>query len=155
MELFWPKWKRQLFSDLKRHEGCILRPYQDTTGTWTIGYGHTGPDVTRATDPITQQKADQLLVLDMDEAIDDAKAVFKNFNYIDPVRKAVLVNMAFNLGRTKLSGFYRTIDAVEAGDWDTAALGMLGSKWARQVKGRAVELALRMRSGKIDPKHKV
>lgn len=30
---------------LKNEEGCRLRAYQDTVGVWTIGYGHTGPDV--------------------------------------------------------------------------------------------------------------
>lgn len=26
-------------------EGCRLTAYQDVAGVWTIGYGHTGPDV--------------------------------------------------------------------------------------------------------------
>src|SRR5690606_32706652 len=30
---------------LKHFEGLRLRAYRDPVGVWTIGYGHTGPDV--------------------------------------------------------------------------------------------------------------
>jgi len=30
---------------IKRFEGCRLRAYRDLVGVFTIGYGHTGPDV--------------------------------------------------------------------------------------------------------------
>ena len=30
----------------QQFEGCRLTAYQDQVGVWTIGYGHTGPDVT-------------------------------------------------------------------------------------------------------------
>jgi lysozyme len=29
----------------ERFEGCRLEAYPDIRGIWTIGYGHTGPDV--------------------------------------------------------------------------------------------------------------
>jgi lysozyme len=31
---------------IKSHEGLRLKAYQDIVGVWTIGYGHTGSDVT-------------------------------------------------------------------------------------------------------------
>jgi lysozyme len=63
------------------------------------------------------------------------------------VRADALLNMAFNLGIDGLLGFGNTLAAVYRGDYDKAAEGMLASKWARQVKGRAVELAEQMRKG--------
>ena len=30
----------------EQFEACRLTAYQDQVGVWTIGYGHTGPDVT-------------------------------------------------------------------------------------------------------------
>ena len=30
---------------IKQFEGLELEAYQDIAGIWTIGYGHTGPDV--------------------------------------------------------------------------------------------------------------
>nr|WP_205208480.1 hypothetical protein [Chromobacterium haemolyticum] len=31
---------------IQQFEGLRLKAYQDAVGVWTIGYGHTGPDVT-------------------------------------------------------------------------------------------------------------
>lgn len=49
---------------LKSSEGCKLTSYQDVGGVWTIGYGHTGDDVT-PDQTITQDEADALLVQDL------------------------------------------------------------------------------------------
>lgn len=46
---------------LKYFESCKLKAYWDATGkVWTIGWGHTGPDVYEGL-VITQAQADQLL----------------------------------------------------------------------------------------------
>ncbi|MDR2076895.1 MAG: glycoside hydrolase family protein [Desulfovibrio sp.] len=65
----------------------------------------------------------------------------------DETRAEVLIDMAFNMGVAGLLKFKNTLAAVERGDYDAAASGMLASKWASQVKGRAVELARQMRMG--------
>lgn len=143
-----PKWVRQTIEDLRRHEGCRLKAYRDTVGVWTIGYGHTGPEVKEGLE-ISQEQADDWLVEDVEEAICDAKAVVASFDALDFARKTVMVNMAFNLGRKKLSTFHATLAAVNAGDYQSAALHMLASRWATQVKGRARELAKRMSTGEI------
>ena len=44
-------------------EGCRLTAYQDTGGIWTIGFGHTGPDVTAGL-TISMDQAEDLLVKD-------------------------------------------------------------------------------------------
>lgn len=147
--MFWePKWVRQTIEDLRRHEGCRLKAYRDTVGVWTIGYGHTGPEVKEGLE-ISQEQADDWLAEDVEEAIRDAKAVVASFDALDFARKTVMVNMAFNLGRKKLSTFHATLAAVNAGDYQSAALHMLASRWATQVKGRARELAKRMSTGEI------
>jgi lysozyme len=48
----------------KKFEGCQLEAYQDPVGKWTIGYGHTGPDVYAGL-KIDQARADQFLMLDL------------------------------------------------------------------------------------------
>jgi lysozyme len=45
-------------------EGLRLNAYQDSVGVWTIGYGHTGPDVTPG-QTITNAQADALLAADL------------------------------------------------------------------------------------------
>lgn len=73
-------------------------------------------------------------------------------NMGDIPRAEVLLNMAFNMGVPTLLTFKNTLamlDAAIRGDGTFAAVGkgMLNSKWARQVKGRATELAKQMETG--------
>ena len=58
------------------------------------------------------------------------------------------MNMVFNLGQGGFMKFRNTIKHISNEEFDDAADGMLDSLWARQVKGRAVELAEMMRTGK-------
>jgi lysozyme len=44
----------------------------------------------------------------------------------------------------KLLGFKRALGAMSIGDYPRAGTEMLDSQWARQVRGRAAELARQM-----------
>ncbi len=55
--------------------------------------------------------------------------------------------MCFNLGLGGLLGFKETLHLIQSGQYVLAADAMLESKWAAQVKQRAVRLANMMRSG--------
>lgn len=114
---------------------------------WTVGYGKT-KDVTKDT-VITESAASEDLQYDIEEGIDAARSVFASFDSQLPARKNVLANMGYNLGATRLSGFHSTIRAVDEGDYESAALHMLNSLWARQVGKRARRLADRMRTGEL------
>ncbi|MFQ5421037.1 MAG: hypothetical protein ACE5EY_11830, partial [Anaerolineae bacterium] len=57
------------------------------------------------------------------------------------------INMAFNLGRTRLARFGKMWAAIHIGDYALAAEEMLDSRWARQVGERAHRLAEMMRDG--------
>lgn len=48
----------------KRSEGCSLKAYQDLGGVWTIGYGHTGPEVHEGL-TWTQEQCDDALKEDI------------------------------------------------------------------------------------------
>ena len=127
---------------VKRHEGLRLKPYKDTVGKLTIGYGRNLEDV-----GITLEEAELMLEHDLDRALKDAREVIAGFDELDEVRQAVLVDMAFNLGRAGLAGFRNMRAALALGDFERAADEMLDSLWARQVGRRAQELADMMRSG--------
>ncbi|OVE49469.1 lysozyme [Chromobacterium violaceum] len=80
---------------IKQFEGLRLAAYQDMVGVWTIGYGHTGPDV-KAGLIITQQQADQLLAADLEKfetGVGQLVAVPLNANQF-----AALVSFSYNLG---------------------------------------------------------
>jgi lysozyme len=130
---------------LKIDEGCRLTAYQDTVGVWTIGYGRTGG--VKKGDKITQEKAEELLLEDTLAAARDASTLPVGFDGLNAVRQAVLTNMTFNLGLTRILNFKRFLAAVQIRDFNKAALEMLDSKWAGQVGQRAIRLAKQMKKG--------
>jgi lysozyme len=122
---------------------------------WTIGYGHTR-NVTEHTRQLTQAQAEAYLLGDMyDCHMELKRRLGDTFTNLDEVRQGVLINMAFNLGVPGLLKFRATLDHIRRMEWNEAAEHMLASLWAKQVKGRAVELAERMRTGLIQESHLV
>ena len=75
-------------------EGCKLTAYQDSGGIWTIGYGHTGPDV-HAGLVWTQQQAD-------DAFAKDAGPLFSMVADKPMIAAAALVSFGFNCGQGAL-----------------------------------------------------
>ena len=126
---------------LIRHEGIKCQPYIDSLGVQTIGIGHN------LHKPLSHTAIMQIFRDDVADARNDCLHAFPWFSELDEARQWVLVNMCFNLGLTKLKGFYRFLTAVEMGQYDQAATEMLDSLWARQVKKRAHELAALMQGG--------
>ena len=59
---------------------------------------------------------------------------------LQDARQRVCINMCFNLGLTRLLGFKKFLAAMAAGDWETAGVEMLDSKWSRQVGARSTRL---------------
>ncbi len=135
-----------LRAELRRDEGLpggrpALRPYRDTVGKLTIGYGRNLDDV-----GITALEADALLEHDIAVAIGALSVRLPWFGTLDPVRQRVLINMSF-MGVEKLLGFHRMLAAMQQGDYETAARELLQSKYATQVGARAERLAALMRKG--------
>lgn len=130
---------------LIRDEGLKLKPYRDSVGVLTIGVGRNLESV-----GLSLSEVYYLLDNDLDHALRDCAERFTPwFQTLDPVRQGVLVQMAFNLGIGGLMQFRNTLAAVKRGDYAAAAKGMLASKWAGQVKGRAARLAAQMETGVI------
>ena len=129
-------------AQLKVDEGVRLKPYRDSLGILSIGVGRNLED--RGLRPV---EVDFMLDNDLDEAEVIAKTLFPTFTSLSDARKAVLLNMALNLGQTRLSGFVKLRKAVEAGNFDAAAREMENSGWYQQVGNRAVRLANQMRNG--------
>ena len=131
----------RLVAQLKPDEGFKSTPYYDTVGVLTIGYGRN------LEEGISQPEAMFMLVNDVNDAITAAEAVCPSFETLTMARREVLVNMAFNLGQSRLGRFKKMLAAIEREDWEAAGDEMLDSRWAQQVKGRAVRLAKTMRDG--------
>ncbi len=127
---------------LIRHEGLRLKPYKDSVGLLTIGYG-------RCLDNVGISEAEALVLLDNDisKAVAYCREAFPWFNSIDDSRQNVIASMVFNLGAAGFAEFKKLIAAVIRADFSEAANQMLLSRWAGQVGPRAVELAEMMRAG--------
>ena len=80
---------------IKEFEGCRLYSYQCPAMIWTIGYGHTGPDVVEGLH-ITQAVANQMLRDDLDRF---EKAVITNIDVaLDQCEFDALVSFSYNCG---------------------------------------------------------
>lgn len=127
---------------IRQHEGLRLKPYRCTAGKLTIGYGHNLDD-----NGISERQADDLLLNDLVDVEEELLCNLKRFEELDEIRQAVLLDMSFNLGWPRLSGFKKTLAYMEAGDYKNAAHEMLDSQWARQVGERANRLSRMMETG--------
>lgn len=135
----------QLVSDVKQAEGCRLVAYQDTGGVWTIGYGHTGPEV-KAGLVWTQADADAALASDLTVARGQC-VYLPEWPVLNDCRGNAVTELVFNMGIAHWEAFHITRGALLRRDWKGAHDGLLDSEWANQVQrpndpdGRATRLA--------------
>lgn len=133
-------------TQLGKDEGEKLCAYQDTLGVWTIGDGHTGPEVHKGLTETHAQAVAQLYT----DAVSHAQAVVDKLPWVSDlgeVRRDVLFEMAFQLGAGGLLAFKNTLAMVHSGDYLGASKNMLLSLWASQTPARAQRLSTQMRTG--------
>tara|TARA_R110000868_G_C10972674_1_gene770730 strand:+ start:12115 stop:12534 length:420 start_codon:yes stop_codon:yes gene_type:complete len=130
--------KKQLEVDELRSK----RIYTDTVGKISGGIGRNLTDRGFSDDEI-----DLMYANDVRMAEADARALVANFDKLNDVRQEVLVNMSFNLGKSRLAGFKKFLAAVAIQDFSRAADEMKDSAWYGQVKDRGVRLVYAMRFG--------
>ena len=127
---------------VKSAEGFRPSVYLDTVGVQTIGYGCALQDW-------PEPFASAVAKIQLEQAETECASI-TGYLDLDPTRRSVLIEMMFNLGPTRLSGFHDLLRAIRDKDYTAAKEAMLDSKWAMQVKGRAVRLATIMETG-VDP----
>jgi lysozyme len=131
-----------LEAQLEIDEGKRNKMYLDSKGIPTIGIGHNLRD-----NPISDMAVRVIFEDDVANAEADARKLFPCFDDLTTARKAVIINMMFNMGYETFSQFHHTIEMINSGNYDAAASGMLQSAWANQVGQRANRLADAMRNG--------
>ena len=98
-------------------ESCRLTAYQDVKGVWTIGYGHTGPEVVAGL-VWTQDQADTALVCDIQSAVNTVNRLVTS-----PMTQGVfdsLVDFVFNVGSGNFAGS-TLLKLLNSGDTESAA----------------------------------
>lgn len=130
--------KKQLEVDELRSK----KIYTDTVGKISGGIGRNLTDRGFSDDEI-----DLMYSNDVRMAEADARALVPNFDKLNDVRQEVLVNMSFNMGKSRLAGFKKFLAALAIQDFSRAADEMKDSAWYGQVKDRGVRLVYAMRFG--------
>ncbi len=80
---------------IKASEGLRLESYRDGAGNWTVGFGHTGPDVHEGL-VITEAEAEELLATDIAWAVDTVRRSVRVT--LTTEQRAALVSLVFNIG---------------------------------------------------------
>ena len=133
-----------LIAALKTDEGFRAKPYKDTVGKLTIGYGRNLDD-----NGISRDEAHEMLINDVIRAQRDAADLVLNWPALDAVRQNVVANMAFNLGKPCLAKFVKFLGAVNDRKFVDAAAHGRDSIWFTQVGARAQRLMCEMETGVI------
>lgn len=137
--------KSLVVASMRRHEGLMLKPYVDTVGKLSIGYGRNLDDR-----GISPQEAAFLLDNDVADGTAEALRAFAWLIRLDEVRAAVILEMVTSIGLPRFLTFRRCIAACGAGDYEKAARELLDSRWAEQVGlGRSRRLAEQLRTGRL------
>ena len=123
----------------KSFEGFRSEAYQDSAGVWTIGYGHTGPDV-KPGRRISEFEAEALLRADLAmcvACVNRAVEVPLTQSQFD-----ALVDFCFNVGR---GAFLRSSLLGYVNREDFYAVGVQFMNWVN-AGGRPVEGLVRRRT---------
>ena len=111
---------------------CCGKPFRQCTcarqGKLTIGYGRN-----LEANGISKLEGEVLLDHDLYTAESHAKKAYDWFAPLTELRQRAITELVFNLGVSGFTAFKRTIAAIKAGQYATAATNLLASKWKAQV----------------------
>ena len=120
--------------------------YKDSLGYDTIGYGHLVKAGEKFTQGLTEQEAERLLVLDVNQARKDVAKL--QVNLPDESRwNDFLVLMVFQLGLTKTLQFRKFLAALKSGNYATAVNEVKDSNWYRQTPNRVNDMIRAVTNG--------
>lgn len=140
---------QEVINLIQEDEHCALHAYQDSGGVWTIGLGHTGPEVVEGL-IWTKEQAYAAFLVDLNtfahQVLNTIHQTLSNDQF------SALVSLVYNIG----IGRFRTskvFEALEKQDFPSAANAFLlydhdrhGTKLAGLDKRRAQEKAIFLRN---------
>lgn len=122
-------------------EGWRAKPYQDSVGIWTVGYGFN-----LEANPMPEAVGRYWMRMILVECIEDLMT-FPFWDLANEARRHAFINMRYNLGPSRFRGFRNMIAAANRGDWITAAKQARDSKWYEQVKTRGPRVVTAIETG--------
>lgn len=119
----------------------VLKAYPDPitkNAPWTIGIGCTGPDIHEGTEWTVEQAWSRFYDAYAIAYTEATQSVGTScWAGLNEQRRAVLTDMAFQMGGAGLDAFQHMLAAMRAGQWQDAADHMLDSAYAKQTPSRA------------------
>ena len=135
----------RLLQSVKKHEGYRNKVYLDTLGKRTVGVGHLCVEDFWEDDKEYEEKfLMTILKHDLQTAIKGADRVLVECPVLDDLAEEIIIEMVFQLGETGVSKFKNMLKALKVPDYQTAAIEMLDSKWAKQTPERAAGMSSEM-----------
>jgi lysozyme len=138
------------------HENLVKTIYRDSTGLLHGGIGHLlrTNEITQyptVGTPLTDSQIETWYSQDSTTSIKIAQELAGDaWGNLSEVRRRALVDMAFNLGKPRLSKFVKFLNAVKIQDWQTAGRELVDSVWYGQVYGRGGDI-VSMIVNNVDP----
>ena len=134
-----------LIEKIKENEGFKERIYEDSLGMPTVGYGFLLTALTAdelalnggKAEPMSKDVADKILKLKLEKL---TAAVFATFNWLKEKPKniqEVVIEMAYQLGVSKVKKFVTTMHHIRTGEYEAAYQSGMKSLWAKQTPNRA------------------
>jgi len=130
---------------LRKHEGVETHAYNCTANKTTIGVGRNieaGSGL-----GLSMSEIDYLLANDVKRVDKELSQAFEWYGALNTPRKDAVIDMCFNMGLPRLKLFKKSIAAMDAGNYEIAAVEFLDSRWAKQVGHRAITISEMIRSG--------
>lgn len=142
--------RQAVYEQLKIDEGVEYKVYKDHLGYPTFGVGH----LITENDPeynlpvgcvVSEERVKEVFEQDLDNAVLDCYSLYgENWEHFPDEVQQILVNMMFNMGRTRLSKFRKMNAALCDHNWALAAVEGRDSRWHKQVTNRAERLMVRL-----------
>lgn len=140
---------------IKKHEGVKYVSYTDSENLLTAGVGHLLRQNEVAMyplgTPIPKEQVEKWLEQDTVTALKIAQNLCNDiWADLSDVRKRAVVDLAYNLGPTRLAKFTNFLSAMNSGNFDKAAVELRNSKWYTQVGKRGPNITT-MIAQSVDP----
>ena len=116
-------------------------------GTDTVGIGHKLTPKEAKEWPrgkhVPREQIERWYSSDVDAAILGARKWLgdSTYNRLGPLRKALAICMAYQMGALKLSKWTQTAEHIHRGEWEDVKQHILSSLWAKQTPKRARRMA--------------
>lgn len=131
-----------LRENLVKHEQRRNKVYKDSEGYLTVGIGHN-----LSAKGVSDAVIELIYTEDVAEAEDGARELYPDFDHLSDRRKAILVELVFNMGINVMKTFINTNAAINRQDWPAAAQGLENSKWYTQVGIRGPDMVSMLKEG--------